>query len=203
MMSAAKQLFTSSEGLLRLPRGFAALSLGLLGGGALSTRGYHDDLMEARRAVWQQTVKLANDSATGYVKPEITKKSIEGTKLYETREGQLWVKNAPNGVWKQVQVPQGKNYETQTQVVDQDSFVAARAMVEAGYRPVVLNMANKLSVGGGVEHGSPAQEECLFRASNYFQSLYPWVYALIFWLIKNNKNLKKRAANDFWTSKII
>ena len=35
-------------------------------------------------------------------------------------------------------------------------------------------MANKLSIGGGVEGGSSAQEECLFRSSNYHLALYPY-----------------------------
>jgi len=39
--------------------------------------------------------------------------------------------------------------------------------------PLVLNMANRQTPGGGVEIGSCAQEECLFRSSNYFATMYP------------------------------
>lgn len=39
--------------------------------------------------------------------------------------------------------------------------------------PVVLNMANPDWPGGGVDHGDPAQEENLFRRSNYFLTLRP------------------------------
>ncbi len=39
--------------------------------------------------------------------------------------------------------------------------------------PLVLNMASSSCPGGGVERGSAAQEECLFRSSNYYQTMYP------------------------------
>jgi uncharacterized protein (TIGR02452 family) len=38
-----------------------------------------------------------------------------------------------------------------------------------GYNPLLLNMANAYNPGGGVYKGSIAQEEDLFRRSNYFQ----------------------------------
>lgn len=39
--------------------------------------------------------------------------------------------------------------------------------------PLVLNMASASVPGGGVENGSGAQEETLFRSSNYYKTLYP------------------------------
>lgn len=39
--------------------------------------------------------------------------------------------------------------------------------------PLLLNMANAFTPGGGVEYGAPSQEEGIFRSSNYYQTLYP------------------------------
>ena len=50
-----------------------------------------------------------------------------------------------------------------------DSFVKA---IEMGPDAVVLNMASDYIPGGGVEKGSRAQEEDLFRRSNLAKSLY-------------------------------
>lgn len=143
-----------------------------LGGASFST--HYQELMHARKLIWLHTVDLAN-STNGPVDAEVTKKSIASTKEYDTKQDGLWVKTKLGEKWQKVKVPStGPLHETKIEVVDQDSFVAAKKLVDAGYKPLVLNMANKLSIGGGVEQGSPAQEECLFRASNYFQSLYPW-----------------------------
>lgn len=55
-------------------------------------------------------------------------------------------------------------------VISEDSFSAALALKKEGYNPLVLNMANAYNPGGGVYKGSMAQEEDLFRRSNYFRS---------------------------------
>lgn len=52
-------------------------------------------------------------------------------------------------------------------VLELDCFEAAKALVDRGMRPAVLNMASPSSPGGGVVHGAAAQEEYLHRASNY------------------------------------
>ena len=58
-------------------------------------------------------------------------------------------------------------------VLEGDCLVAARALVEAGESEVcVLNMASRSNPGGGVHTGAGAQEEHLFRSSDYFRSLY-------------------------------
>merc|ERR1712070_951563 len=57
--------------------------------------------------------------------------------------------------------------------IECDSFEAARVLVEAGWSPAVLNMANELNCGGAwCTHGG-SQEEDLFRTSSLALSLWP------------------------------
>lgn len=58
--------------------------------------------------------------------------------------------------------------KTTIEVKQLDTMEAARLLEN----PLVLNMANRHMPGGGVLQGSGAQEEYLFRVSNYFRSLY-------------------------------
>jgi uncharacterized protein (TIGR02452 family) len=50
--------------------------------------------------------------------------------------------------------------------------------VRKGYRPLLLNMSDHQTAGGCVKSGSSAQEENLFRRSNYFKSLLQEYYPL-------------------------
>jgi uncharacterized protein (TIGR02452 family) len=63
-------------------------------------------------------------------------------------------------------------YETKVSVMDNDCLDAAQALVKLGFKPAVLNMASFHTPGGGVERGSAAQEESIFRRTNIFMSLY-------------------------------
>lgn len=65
-------------------------------------------------------------------------------------------------------------YKTSTviKVINTDSISAGKQLLDEGYRPIVLNFANQYHAGGGVLHGSRAQEESLFRQTNLFRSLY-------------------------------
>ncbi|BCU03068.1 hypothetical protein [Pandoravirus japonicus] len=58
------------------------------------------------------------------------------------------------------------------EVVGGDCLKAAIALkTERGLNPAVLNMASSRRPGGGYKTGAAAQEENIFRRSNYFQSL--------------------------------
>ena len=63
---------------------------------------------------------------------------------------------------------------TMIEVVDSDSLLAGKALLEEGYHPAVLNFANRQTPGGGVMRGAGAQEENIFRRSNLFMSLYQY-----------------------------
>ncbi|CAF1043805.1 unnamed protein product [Rotaria sordida] len=60
---------------------------------------------------------------------------------------------------------------TSVKVVDQDCLIIYQKLVSEGRRPLLLNMANQTNPGGGYRKGDGAQEENLFRRSNYYQSL--------------------------------
>ena len=61
--------------------------------------------------------------------------------------------------------------QTSVKVKKKDCLIAYGDLVRKGKRPVLLNMANQTSPGGGYRKGDDAQEENLFRRSDYFRSL--------------------------------
>ena len=63
-------------------------------------------------------------------------------------------------------------YDTNITVEESDSIDAGKKLLDAGFNPIVLNMASGKRPGGGVLNGSSAQEESLFRRTNLFQSMY-------------------------------
>ncbi len=67
-------------------------------------------------------------------------------------------------------------YHTLIEAVNVDCLVFARKLVEAGHEVCVLNLANQYNPGGGVVDGAGAQEEYLFRCSDYYRSLYQFVH---------------------------
>ena len=62
--------------------------------------------------------------------------------------------------------------KTEIIVEDKDCVVAAMELIDKGYNPAMLNLADLYMPGGIVEYGSGAQEENLCRRSNLVQSLY-------------------------------
>jgi len=63
-------------------------------------------------------------------------------------------------------------------VVNQDTLDASEGIVKNGNNPLVLNMASDHKPGGGASKGAKAQEEELFRRSDYYRHLHPRHYPL-------------------------
>ncbi len=61
---------------------------------------------------------------------------------------------------------------TEIRVENKDCVLAAKQLIDAGYNPALLNLADLYTPGGLVEYGSGAQEENLCRRSNLILSLY-------------------------------
>ena len=65
-----------------------------------------------------------------------------------------------------------RNENPTVEVIDMDCLYAAKELTSEGFRPAVLNMASFHTPGGGVERGSAAQEESIFRRTDIFRALY-------------------------------
>ena len=69
-----------------------------------------------------------------------------------------------------------QQFETVFKVFDGDCLDTG-VRLKKSFSPVVLNMANNETPGGGVQYGAGAQEESIFRRTDYFlhlpKSLYP------------------------------
>jgi uncharacterized protein (TIGR02452 family) len=66
--------------------------------------------------------------------------------------------------------------QTIVEVVNEDTFVTCEQLLKNDRNICALNMASYLRPGGGVGGGSMAQEEELFRRSNYFLTLKDHFY---------------------------
>lgn len=127
---------------------------------------------------------------------EIASSTFDSDRLYELRQDVIWnTKEISDGHSYEAEgrpvhletPPQSTVYSeeihlteadirdgegpVEIQVINRDCLDVAREYADR--KPLVLNMANRQIPGGGVEYGAGAQEECLFRSSNYFQALYP------------------------------
>lgn len=67
---------------------------------------------------------------------------------------------------------------TNISVENKDCLLVAQELVEEGYHTILLNMASSKNPGGGVLHGSRAQEEEICRRTNLYPSLEELRYPL-------------------------
>lgn len=67
---------------------------------------------------------------------------------------------------------------TSVEVVDMDSIDCGLLWKTRGFNPLVLNLASDRHAGGGVVNGAGAQEESLFRRTNYWRTLTQDMYPL-------------------------
>ena len=94
--------------------------------------------------------------------------------------------------------PEIKQEEPDILVVEDTTFHAAEYYAMDGDSKVaVLNFANAYSPGGGVTNGAMAQEECLCRSSNLYESL------TIPYLLKNYYKWNSKNTGDMGTDAVI
>ena len=117
---------------------------------------------EERVEVFKDTTRMVAEGKYTYGNTEIgfsnTRNMRNNTKFY-TNKVTLYHEPLPK-------------YETTIKVIDEDCLEAAMELVNNGFKPCVLNMASFHTPGGGVERGSSAQEESIFRRTDIYQSLY-------------------------------
>ena len=125
-----------------------------------------DDLIE----IYRETIMVCQDN--GY-------KNSKGEFVYLSscngRRGWLQPGVATTGlIYDETDAAQEKvTVDTEISVVNMDTVLAGEQLLKDCYNPAILNMASKWRPGGGVERGTTAQEESLFRRSNLCLTLEP------------------------------
>ncbi|MDO5156442.1 MAG: TIGR02452 family protein [Eubacteriales bacterium] len=113
---------------------------------------------------------------------QAVEKSIQNQKLYLQNEAY------------EFQFENKREKAAQIVISKKRSFEAASIYARQGKKVCVLNFASSVNPGGGVKHGSSAQEECLCRCS----SLYPCLNASYMWehFYKPHRALHNALYND-------
>jgi len=106
--------------------------------------------------IWKQTTAWYLDGPGRFIKPPpaAVKYNVE-----QLLEGETDV------------IDHSRSIDCDLSVINEDTFTVAAMCWDQGYNPMVLNMANAHQPGGGVYKGSMAQEEDLFRRSDYFLAI--------------------------------
>ena len=123
------------------------------------------DYRSLRREVWQNTLDIVQQG--GYTLPD-------GTCV---RVGKGWEMTRHSRMYHEpIQPkPERSEHDTRITVSPSDCLDVAHEWVQSGKEVSVLNMANRQNPGGGVLLGAGAQEEYLFRCTNYFRSMFRYV----------------------------
>lgn len=89
---------------------------------------------------------------------------------------------------------------TFVKIYNMDTIDMGLILAEKGYNPLLLNNADHSFPGGNVEQGSGAQEECLFRRTNYFQALTMEYYPIKLdeCVYSPNVLCVRKSENDHW-----
>lgn len=103
----------------------------------------------------QKMVEVAQNTV-GFFTKWADKFSFQATKTYPVKYYDINISENPPGSFE---------------IANEDSFEMALRYIAQGLNPMVLNFASNVYPGGGWKKGARAQEEDLFRRSNYFQSL--------------------------------
>ena len=93
--------------------------------------------------------------------------------------------------------PSVKEDPPEIEVVEDTTFHCAQSFADGSSKVAVLNFANAYSPGGGVTSGAMAQEECLCRSSNLYESL------TIPYLLKNYYKWNDKNTGDMGTDAVI
>lgn len=90
-----------------------------------------------------------------------------------------------------------KTEEPKITVAEDTTFSAAAKEIGNGKKVAVLNFANAYHPGGGVKNGASAQEECLCRCSNLYESL------TIPYMIRHYYKWNEKHTGDMGSDRII
>lgn len=86
-------------------------------------------------------------------------------------------------------------------IINKDCVYVALDYIQKGFNPAILNMSSWKHAGGGVENGAGAQEEELFRRSNYFKHLHQKYYPFrhYYTIVSNNVEFFRNGRDKGYT----
>jgi uncharacterized protein (TIGR02452 family) len=103
-----------------------------------------------------------------YLLPDKTKVCLNLESMKKSTK--VWTHDDLNAATDLTGLP---TYKTTFETLDSDTIVAGLKLLDEGLKPLLLNMANRYSPGGGVTRGCLAQEEELCRKSALYVSINP------------------------------